>query len=123
MVEERQRLADELTEARQARTEDSEQRLTEVRAEGACLAGSLPVLDQALAAWQELAARRRAAVEGPAGVRGAGGRGIAERRRVLTSRHNEVERRLQGHSTERAQAAESCRTSSSSPRAMAPRAA
>jgi chromosome segregation protein len=102
--EEKQRLADELNDARQARTE-AEQRLADVRAEAARLAGSLPVLDEALAAWQELATRRRAALEAQQAfeVRVAG---VAERRRVLMARHTEVERRLGGHAEERAHATE-----------------
>jgi chromosome segregation protein len=102
-AEEQRRLAEELAEARQARI-DADRRLAEVRAEGARLAGSLPVLHEALVAWQELAARRRAATQAQQEfeVRIAG---VAERRRVLTSRHTEVERRLQGHAEERAHAA------------------
>ncbi len=102
-AEEQQRLADELEEARQARR-DADQRVTEVRAEAARLAGSLPVLDEALAAWQELATRRRHAVAAQQEfeVRLAG---VAERRRVLATRQTEVERRLAGHAEERAHAA------------------
>jgi chromosome segregation protein len=102
-AEEQTRLGEELAEARAARTE-AEQRLAEVRAEGARLAGSLPVLHDALAAWQELGVRRAAAAEAVQEfeVRVAG---VAERRRVLASRQAEVERRLQGHAEERATAA------------------
>jgi chromosome segregation protein len=101
--EERERLGAELTDARTARAE-ADQRLAELRAEEANLAGSLPVLEQALAAWRELDDRRRAAVaalqEFEVSVAGA-----SERRRVLTARHQEVERRLAGHAEERASAA------------------
>jgi chromosome segregation protein len=102
-AEEQTRLGEELAEARVARTE-AEQRLAEVRAEGARLAGSLPVLHDALAAWQELGARGQAAAEAVQEfeVRVAG---VAERRRVLAARQAEVERRLQGHAEERATAA------------------
>jgi chromosome segregation protein len=102
-AEEQRRLAGELGEAQAARAE-AEQRLTDLRTEAAHLAGSLPVLDQALAAWRELEGRRAeaAAAQQEFEVRVAG---VAERRRVLASRQAEVERRLQGHTEERATAA------------------
>jgi chromosome segregation protein len=102
-AEEQLRLADELSEARAARS-DAESRLAAVRAEVDHLARSLPVLDEAVAAWQELADRRRRAVarQQEFEVRVAG---VVERRRVLAERQAEVERRLQGHAEERATAA------------------
>jgi len=102
-AEEQRRLAGELDDARAA-VAAAQQRLAEVTAEQAQLAGSLPELQEALEAWQALderrieVARRRQELE----VRVAG---IAERRRVLAERQAEVERRLQGHAEERATAA------------------
>ncbi len=80
------------------------QRLADVTAEQAQLAGSLPELQEALEAWRALEERRTAAsrLRQEAEVRVAG---IAERRRVLGERQAEVERRLQGHAEERATAA------------------
>jgi chromosome segregation protein len=96
LADEQRRLADELTDARTARAEVAT-RLADVRAEAEALAQSLPGLEDAARAWQELAARRRA-VEGRLS-------GLGERARVLGERLTEVERRLQGHAEERATAA------------------
>jgi chromosome segregation protein len=102
-AEEQRRLGGELEEARAA-VAAAQQRLTDVTAEQAQLAGSLPELEDALEAWRALeerraeAAGRRQELE----VRVAG---IVERRRVLAERQAEVERRLQGHAEERATAA------------------
>ncbi len=102
-AEEQRRLSGELDEARAA-VAAAHQRLAEVTAEQAHLAGSLPELQEALEAWEALEERRvglrgrRQEVE----VRVAG---VAERRRVLAERQAEVERRLQGHAEERATAA------------------
>ena len=82
----------------------AQQRLADVIAEQAQLAGSLPELQEALEAWEALEERRvglqarRQELE----VRVAG---VVERRRVLAERQAEVERRLQGHAEERATAA------------------
>ena len=82
----------------------AQQRLADVVAEQAQLAGSLPELQEALEAWEALEERRvglqarRQELE----VRVAG---VVERRRVLAERQAEVERRLQGHAEERATAA------------------
>ncbi len=102
-AEEQRRLSSELDEARAA-VEAAHQRLADVTAEQAHLAGSLPLLADALEAWEALEERRvglrgrRQEIE----VRVAG---IVERRRVLAERQAEVERRLQGHAAERATAA------------------
>ncbi len=102
-AEEQRRLASELDEARAA-VAAAQQRLAEVTAEQAHLAGSLPELQEALEAWGALEERRvelrgrRQELE----VRVAG---VVERRRVLAERQAEVERRLQGHAEERATAA------------------
>ena len=96
-------MAGELDDARTA-VQAARQRLEDVTAEQAELAGCLPELDEALDAWRAIeerraeAAGRRQELE----VRVAG---IAERRRVLAERQTEVERRLQGHAEERATAA------------------
>ena len=82
----------------------AQQRLADVTAEQAHLAGSLPELQEALEAWEALEERR-------VGVRGRRQElevrvaGVVERRRVLAERQAEVERRLQGHAEERATAA------------------
>jgi chromosome segregation protein len=101
--EEQRRLDAELSEARAARAEAA-QRLADVQGEVARLAQSLPLLEEAGRAWQELAARRAeaAARQQEFEVRMSG---LAERRRVLAERQTEVERRLQGHAEERATAA------------------
>ena len=102
-AEEQRRVAGELEEARAA-VAAGQQRLAEVMAEQAHLAGALPELQEALEAWEALEERRgglrrrRQELE----VRGAG---VVERRRVLAERQAEVERRLQGHAEERATAA------------------
>ena len=102
-AEEQRRVAAELDEARAA-VVAAQQRLADVVAEEAQLAGSLPDLQEALEAWEALEERRvglqerRQELE----VRVAG---VAERRRVLAERQAEVERRLQGHAEERATAA------------------
>jgi chromosome segregation protein len=102
-TEEKRRLDDELTAARQARVE-AEQRLAAVQAERERLVRSLPEIEAAAAAWRELAERRRALTDRrqELEVRVAG---LAERRRVLSERQAEVERRLLGHAEERATAA------------------
>jgi chromosome segregation protein len=101
--EEQRRLAEELAAALTARVEATA-RLDSVRAESEQLTGSLPLLEAAAAAWQELVARRRelAGRQQELEVREAG---LAERRRVLAERQAEVERRLLGHAEERATAA------------------
>ncbi len=102
-AEERRRLAGELDEARAA-VVAAQQRLADVTAEQAQLAGSLPELQEALEAWEALEERR-------VGLRGRRQElevrvaGVVERRRVLAERQAEVERRLQGHAEERATAA------------------
>ena len=102
-AEEQTRLVAELDEARTA-VFDAQQRLADVTAEEAALERALPELTEALGEWRDLQARRdevvarRQALE----VQVAG---VAERRRVLTERHAEVERRLAGHAEERASAA------------------
>jgi chromosome segregation protein len=102
-AEEQRRLIGELDEARAAVT-DAQARLTEVTAEQAQLAQSLPELEEALAAWRGLQERRAEVTRRvqELEVRVAG---VAERRRVLAERQAEVERRLQGHAEERATAA------------------
>ncbi|MGO9853487.1 MAG: chromosome segregation protein SMC [Acidimicrobiales bacterium] len=102
-AEEQRRLAGELDEARAA-VAAARQRLSDVTAEQAQLAGSLPELHDALEAWRALEERRSEAAgrRHELEVRVAG---VAERRRVLTERQAEVERRLQGHAEERATAA------------------
>jgi chromosome segregation protein len=102
-TEERRRLDEELSAARQARVEAGD-RLTAVQAERDRLAQSVPRIEEAAAAWRELAARRQAvrARHQELEVRVAG---LAERRRVLSERQAEVERRLLGHAEERATAA------------------
>jgi chromosome segregation protein len=102
-TEERRRLDEELTAARQARVEAGE-RLDAVRAERDRLAQSLPGVEEAAAAGRALSARRQAvrARRQELEVRVAG---LAERRRVLAERQAEVERRLLGHAEERATAA------------------
>jgi chromosome segregation protein len=101
--EERRRLDDELGAARQARVEAGE-RLTAAQAERDRLAQSVPRIEEAAAAWRELAVRRQAvrARRQELEVRVAG---LAERKRVLAERQAEVERRLLGHAEERATAA------------------
>jgi chromosome segregation protein len=102
-AEEQRRVAGELQEARSALTA-AHQRLADVTAEQAHLAGSLPELQEALEAWEALEERR-------VGLRGRRQElevrvaGVMERRRVLAERQAEVERRLQGHAEERATAA------------------
>jgi chromosome segregation protein len=102
-AEEQRRVAGELDEARAA-VAAAHQRLAEVTAEQAHLAGSLPELQEALEAWEALEERR-------VGLRGRRQElevrvaGVVERRRVLAERQAEVERRLQGHAEERATAA------------------
>ncbi len=102
-TEERRRLDEELTAARQARIEAGE-RLAAAQAERDRLAQSVPRIEEAAAAWGELAVRRQAlrARRQELEVRVAG---LAERRRVLAERQAEVERRLLGHAEERATAA------------------
>jgi chromosome segregation protein len=102
-AEEKRRLDDELTAARQARVEAA-QRVAAVQAEWERLVRSVPEIEAAAAAWRELAERRRALTERrqELEVRVAG---LAERRRVLSERQAEVERRLLGHAEERATAA------------------
>ncbi len=102
-AEEQRRLAGELDEARTA-VAAAQHRLAEVTAEQAHLAGSLPMLQEALEAWEALE-ERRLGLRGrrqEAEVRVAA---VTERRRVLAERQAEVERRLQGHAEERATAA------------------
>jgi len=102
-AEEQRRVAGELDEARAA-VAAAHQRLADVTAEQAHLAGSLPELQDALEAWEALEERR-------VGLRGRRQElevrvaGVVERRRVLAERQAEVERRLQGHAEERATAA------------------
>jgi chromosome segregation protein len=102
-AEEKRRLDDELTTARQARVE-AEQRVAAVQAEWERLVRSVPEIEAAAAAWRELAERRRALTDRrqELEVRVAG---LVERRRVLSERQAEVERRLLGHAEERATAA------------------
>jgi chromosome segregation protein len=102
-AEEKRRLEDELATARQARVE-AEQRVAAVQTEWDRLVRSVPEIEAAAAAWRELAERRRALHERrqELEVRVAG---LAERRRVLSERQAEVERRLLGHAEERATAA------------------
>ncbi len=101
--DEQRRLDAELAETRAARAEAA-QRLADEQGETARLDRSLPLLEEAGRAWQELAARRSqaAARRQEFEVRMSG---LAERRRVLAERQTEVERRLQGHAEERATAA------------------
>ncbi len=102
-AEEQRRLSGELDEARAA-VAAAHQRLADVTAEQAHLAGSLPQLADALEAWEAVEERR-------VGLRGRRQElevrvaGVVERRRVLAERQAEVERRLQGHAEERATAA------------------
>jgi chromosome segregation protein len=102
-TEERRRLDEELAAARLARSEAGD-RLTAAQAERDRLAQSIPRIEEAAAAWRELAARRQGvrARRQELEVRVAG---LAERRRVLAERQAEVERRLLGHAEERATAA------------------
>ncbi len=102
-VEEQQRSAGELEDARSA-VAAAHQRLADVTAEEANLDRALPELTEALHAWRELQARRAEvlAQRQELEVRVAG---VAERRRVLAERNAEVERRLAGHAEERASAA------------------
>jgi chromosome segregation protein len=102
-VEERRRLDEELTAARQAR-EEAAQRLAAVLAERERLIGSLPLIEEAAAVWRDLADRRQA-VAGRRQELEVRVAGLAERRRVLAERQAEVERRLLGHAEERATAA------------------
>ena len=113
-AQERDRIAAELEDARRARNEAA----TQVEADRAALAeleAGLPALEAAAAeateraaaaaaAWAVLQARRDELVSAIRGleVRAAG---LDERRRVLTQRHAEVERRLEGHAEEREAAA------------------
>jgi chromosome segregation protein len=101
--EEKRRLDEELVAARQARVEAT-QRVAAAEAERERLVQSLPEIEEAAAAWRELAERRRAVTQRrqELEVRVAG---LAERRRVLAERQAEVERRLLGHAEERATAA------------------
>ncbi len=101
--EEQQRLAGELADARAAAVA-AQQRLSEVTAEQAQLASSIPDLHEALASWEGLEARR-AELRGRRHELEVRVAGVAERRRVLAERHAEVERRLAGHAEERATAA------------------
>ena len=102
-VEERRRLDEELLAARQAQTEAA-QRVATVNAERERLVASLPQIEEAAGVWRDLADRRRAvaARRQELEIRVAG---LAERRRVLAERQAEVERRLLGHAEERATAA------------------
>ncbi len=102
-AEEQHRLAGELDDARAA-VAAAHQRLADVTAEQAQLAGSVPELQDALEAWRALA-ERRTEVAGRRQELEVRVAGIAERRRVLAERQAEVERRLQGHAEERATAA------------------
>ena len=102
-AEEQRRVAGELEEARSALAA-AHQRLAEVTAEQAHLAGSLPELAEALEAWEALE-ERRVALRGRRQELEVRVAGVAERRRVLAERQAEVERRLQGHAEERATAA------------------
>ena len=87
-----------------ARSAAAHQRLAEVTAEQAHLAGSLPELAEALEAWEALE-ERRVALRGRRQELEVRVAGVVERRRVLAERQAEVERRLQGHAEERATAA------------------
>jgi len=102
-VEELRRLAEELAAARQALVEAGE-RLSAVQAERERLVRSLPEIEEAAAAWRALAERRRTVIQRrqELEIKVAG---LAERRRVLSERRAEVERRLLGHAEERATAA------------------
>jgi chromosome segregation protein len=102
-TEERRRLDEELSAARQARAEAGD-RLEAAQAERDRLAQSVPRIEEAAVVWRELAARRQdvRARRQELEVRVAG---LAERRRVLSERQAEVERRLLGHAEERATAA------------------
>ena len=102
-VEEQRRVAAELEEARGALSA-AHQRLADVTAEQAHLAGSLPELQEALEAWEALE-ERRVALRGRRQELEVRVAGVVERRRVLAERQAEVERRLQGHAEERATAA------------------
>ncbi len=102
-AEEQRRLTGDLEEARAAVT-DAQTRLSDVTAEQAQLARSLPELEEALTAWRALV-ERRAEVTRRRQELEVSVAGIAERRRVLAERQAEVERRLQGHAEERATAA------------------
>ncbi len=102
-VEEQRRVASELDEARDA-VAAAQQRLADVTAEQAHLAGSLPELQEALEAWEALE-ERRVALRGRRQELEVRVAGVVERRRVLAERQAEVERRLQGHAEERATAA------------------
>ncbi len=93
----------ELDEARTA-VFDAQQRLAEVTAEEAQLERALPELTEALHEWADLQARRDEVVARRQSLE-VQVAGVAERRRVLTERHAEVERRLAGHAEERASAA------------------
>ena len=102
-AEEQRRLTGELEEARSA-VADAQKRLSDVTAEQAQLARSLPELEEALTAWRALVERRAEVTRGRQELE-VSVAGIAERRRVLAERQAEVERRLQGHAEERATAA------------------
>ena len=102
-AEEQRRVAAELDEARAA-VVAAQQRLADVTAEQAQLAGSLPGLQEALEAWEALE-ERRVALRGLRQELEVRVAGVLERRRVLAERQAEVERRLQGHAEERATAA------------------
>ncbi len=102
-AEEQRHLAAELDDARTSMSV-AQQRLADITAEQAQLAGALPELQEALDAWRALE-ERRAAVAGRRQELEVRVAGIAERRRVLAERQTEVERRLQGHAEERATAA------------------
>jgi len=101
--EEHRRLAGELEQAREA-VSAAQQRLSDVTAEQAHLAGAVPDLQEAQEAWQELE-EHRAHLSGQRQELEVRVAGVAERRRVLAERHAEVERRLAGHAEERATAA------------------
>ncbi len=113
-AQERERIAAELEDARRARDESATQVETD-RAALVELEEGLPALEAAAAeateraaaaaaSWAVLQARRDELVSAIRGleVRAAG---LDERRRVLTQRHAEVERRLEGHAEEREAAA------------------
>jgi len=102
-VEELRRLAEELAAARHALAEAGE-RLAAVQAERERLVQSLPEIEEAATAWRALAERRRTVIQRrqELEIKVAG---LAERRRVLSERRAEVERRLLGHAEERATAA------------------
>jgi chromosome segregation protein len=114
IANDRARLASELDDVRRTHVEAAESAATEARAL-AEYEGSIPGLEAALAAATERAAqaaigraaldaRRLALAEARQRIELASA-GLAERRRVLTARLAEVERRLSGHGEEREAAA------------------